>query len=192
MSIIFESYLATSFTVVFSEYGVSSFRTLDDLLVLINIATRYDFDGVRNYALNAIQQIPNLTPIQKINLSRQFGIKPAWILSSLTDLVRRYNTVSEEEAQSLGSEYVSKLSAAREGWQSIQSMRNAFGSLTCNDCRTVDSNVLTCTECGTDLESFVEVPSEILTPMMFVMDSFKLGPDGRPRRLSPSPEEMDY
>jgi hypothetical protein len=162
-----------------SEYGVNPFVCLDDWLVLLNVATRFDFEGIRTHALNSIQQLPNLTSVQKINLSRQYNIRPDWVVSSLTDLVRRYRPISVEEAQSLGAEFVATLSSAREGWLAIQTVKGAFNSLTCNDCRSVDAHGLVCSECGTELEVFAEAVSTSLTPTVFVLDAFKLLPDGR-------------
>jgi len=162
-----------------TEFGVPAFTSLQDWRTVLTTATQFDFEGVRNLAINAISNIPGLSPVQKISLSREYGIKPEWIVQSLSYLVYRRDPITEEEAQILGIKMLVSLARAREKIAKRDARDSAVHQLYCDPCRPVGSFNVACVDCDADLDVFVDDHNHP-APMLFILEEFGLTADGQP------------
>ena len=147
------------------------------------MATRFDFQGVRTASINEIRNLPNLTAVQKIVLSRELGIRPDWVTSALQQLVRRTSPLSEEEAHIIGMDTFVLLAGARERYLLGRGRRLAADDILCNECIVgLDEGEirdLYCRSCEADMEGFRVYVSD--NAFEIVQDTFQFTEDGRLR-----------
>jgi hypothetical protein len=156
---------------------------LQDWQIVLSVATRFDFQGVRTVALNAIKELPELTAVQKIVLSRELGIRSDWIVASLTELARRTPPITEPESRALGIETFTLLAQAREQIKANDMAESTRQSVICADCADGGAMEIYCRHCDKDLEAFYDDDTDpylFQTPMQVILSTFQLTMDGRP------------
>jgi hypothetical protein len=165
--------MATSnaFVMLISEYGrVTPFNSLQDWVTIISLAERFDFEGIKTLALNSIEQLPNLTGIEKINLSRQYDIRPDWIFVSLVQLVQREDPITKEEITLLGADYAALLAGAREKWLKADAHDSLCYNILCPECTREYSRELDCKSCGGSIEAYYDAEDEGIDNFSTVAD----------------------
>jgi len=93
---------------------------------LLSISTRFDFDRVREAAINCIQYglhrrhlrgraqwLAGISPIDRICLAEKYNI-PQWLAPSYEDLCQRVSPLEVREAEKIGVRTATLLARARE------------------------------------------------------------------------------
>lgn len=92
---------------------------------VLGLTDRYCMDDLRQHAIDKMQNIPDVDPVDKLVVARRFEIS-SWILPAFTDILQRSNAMDQYAVDSLGLETVLRLVAIRDRmpWQS----RNHYSS----------------------------------------------------------------
>jgi len=102
---------------------------------------KFDFEEIKTSAVNAIEQLPDLTPVTKIDLALQYGIREDRVVESLEQLVVQDEPITKEEHTILGAKFATDLMKAREMWlrkkaYSCPVCPETYGFLYCLSCDT--------------------------------------------------------
>ncbi|TFK32272.1 hypothetical protein BDQ12DRAFT_692754 [Crucibulum laeve] len=88
--------------------------SIQQLIDLLSIATRYDFERVRTYAIESIGACRKpLDPVERIGLAERYDI-PQWLESAYEDLCVRQEPLKVHEAEHLGLTKSVLVAEARE------------------------------------------------------------------------------
>jgi hypothetical protein len=87
--------------------------TLPEWISILQLATRWLFDDIRNLAIRELANFDDIEPVQKVAIALQNDI-PEWLHPSYMALCERPNPLTVEEARKLGVEVVAQLARARE------------------------------------------------------------------------------
>lgn len=99
-------------TVLYTKpYEPHDFDT-ETLESALKLATKYDNPGLRDYAIQQIDQL-SLRPIEQFRMSRDYDI-PEWESKAVDTLCMRDDPITAEEASILGSVAFAKIAAERE------------------------------------------------------------------------------
>ncbi|KAH8103514.1 hypothetical protein BXZ70DRAFT_735785 [Cristinia sonorae] len=95
------------------SYEKHKAETFDEWTSILHLATRWDFTDIRSLAIRSIQSL-NITPVDRIVLSREYDISGRWTLAGYTALCDRHEPLSYAEATRLGLETSIRISQLRE------------------------------------------------------------------------------
>jgi hypothetical protein len=122
--------LGASHSIIRSDFGEHKHRTVDEWTSVLHLATRWEFDSIRTLAIQKLEGL-NISPVDKVVLSRQFNINSPWTLAAYTDLCQRPETLTFLEARVLGLETAMRIYQLRErlrGGNGRSTSRNRSGS----------------------------------------------------------------
>lgn len=89
-------------------------RFFEEWVDLLSIATRFDFQAVRERAIDVIERRrPRLEPIEQICLGEKHDI-PQWLAPAFESLCQRSNPLEIHEAERIGLSNATLLARARE------------------------------------------------------------------------------
>jgi hypothetical protein len=94
-------------------FGVYKAKTVEEWISILHLSTRWEFNDIRNLAIREIEHL-DLTPVEKVVLSRQYDISSNWTLKAYTDLCERAKPINIHEARALGLETMVRISQLRE------------------------------------------------------------------------------
>ena len=80
---------------------------------VLKLSTLWEFDELRKAAIDALSTALRNDPIDRVILSRQFGIT-TWLLPALNELAQRPESLTIEEANRLGIETALMIASVRE------------------------------------------------------------------------------
>ncbi|EIN06749.1 hypothetical protein PUNSTDRAFT_136585 [Punctularia strigosozonata HHB-11173 SS5] len=90
--------------------------TIQEWLVVLELATMWEFAGIRVRAIEALLVLP-MDPVEKVTVGFQYDIKDErWLPPALKALVERPKCLTLEEGVKLGLECVIKLAQVRESY----------------------------------------------------------------------------
>ena len=95
------------------SYGTHRPKTLDEWTSILHLATRWEFTDIRALAIRSIQSL-DITPIDRIVLSREYDITGRWTLAAYTALCDRSEPLALSEANRLGLETSIRIAQMRE------------------------------------------------------------------------------
>ncbi|TDL14620.1 hypothetical protein BD410DRAFT_757102 [Rickenella mellea] len=110
----FESFLRVLFPLDPLILRSHADMTKYDWLSALKLATMWEFDSVRQVAINYLNQLP-LGDIERVVILNDFDINE-WKVAAYTELVTRSESLSAEDADALGLQLTAKFSAARESF----------------------------------------------------------------------------
>ena len=110
-------------------YGTHKAQTLDEWTSILHLATRWEFTDIRALAINSIQSL-NITPVDRIVISRDYDISGRWTLAAYTALCDRPEALTLEEASRLGLETSVRIAQMREQMRSTTGRGAGYRSLT--------------------------------------------------------------
>ncbi|KAF5380125.1 hypothetical protein D9615_006288 [Tricholomella constricta] len=97
---------------------------LTDWIDLLSISSRFDFERVRQCAIEAIEACSGLDPIEKVVLAEKHDI-PRWRAPAFEALCQRVESIGVDEARRIGLENAMLLARAREAVRERHRVRNA-------------------------------------------------------------------
>ncbi|KAL1712973.1 hypothetical protein EV715DRAFT_212633 [Schizophyllum commune] len=83
-----------------SELGISDIRTVEEWTSVLRLASMWSVPSLRQVAIREIE--PNVTPVDKIVLAREFGLGETWLLPAFVALCRSSEPLEYEHAERLG------------------------------------------------------------------------------------------
>ena len=96
-----------------SAFGVHRAQTLEEWTSILSLATRWEFSDIRSLAIRSLQSL-NVSPVDRIVLSRDFDISGRWTLAAYTTLCERPDPLTFSEASKLGLEDSIRVAQLRE------------------------------------------------------------------------------
>jgi hypothetical protein len=92
---------------------------------LLSIATRYDFDDIRERAIKEISAFrPPLEPVQLIELAHRHDV-PQWLEPAYCALCQRPQPMNESEVNKTGLQVAVKISQARDALRRSKAKQNS-------------------------------------------------------------------
>lgn len=82
----------------------------------LRIASAYDYPSLRTFCLRKLLDNGTLTPIQQLQVSREFGLE-AWEKSAFRELCERKDPITQQEAKIMGIDTFVQVASAREKLQ---------------------------------------------------------------------------
>ncbi|KAI0698309.1 hypothetical protein C8T65DRAFT_742883 [Cerioporus squamosus] len=97
-----------------ANYGAWKACTLEEWTSVLSLATRWEFNDVRDLAIRQLQVLEDISSIDKVVLAREYDINDHWVLSAYTALCERPEPLSIPEAARLGLETSMRIAQLRE------------------------------------------------------------------------------
>ncbi len=94
-------------------FGVHKAKTLEEWTSILDLATRWEFPDIRALAIRSLQSL-DISPVDRIALSRDFDISGRWTLGAYTTLCERPEPLTFAEASKLGLESSIRIAQLRE------------------------------------------------------------------------------
>ncbi|KAL4245354.1 hypothetical protein ABKN59_009790 [Abortiporus biennis] len=95
------------------NYSMCKASTLDEWTSILHLATQWEFADIRTLAIRSLQSI-DISPVDRILLSREYDIGGRWVLSAYTALCERAEPLTLAEASKLGLETSVRVAQMRE------------------------------------------------------------------------------
>ncbi|OSC98445.1 hypothetical protein PYCCODRAFT_1001730 [Trametes coccinea BRFM310] len=95
------------------SYGSHKAKTIDEWRSILSLATRWEFNDVRELAIRELQVL-DMSPIDRICLAQEFDITGRWALSAYIALCERPEPLSLDEAARLGLDVSIRIAQLRE------------------------------------------------------------------------------
>ncbi|KAJ2918285.1 hypothetical protein MD484_g2129, partial [Candolleomyces efflorescens] len=87
----------------------------DEWLSVLKLSTQWFFNGLRKMAIEKLTLLLSQSPVEKIQLGKQYSIE-AWLVAGYRELVMRYEPTTVEEAELIGLKETIQLTPIRERW----------------------------------------------------------------------------
>jgi len=112
------------------SYGESTAKSLPEWTSILDLATRWDFASIRTLAIRSIQSLPDISPVDRVVLSRDYEITGRWTIAAYTALCERVEPLSIEEATPLGLETSIRIAQLRERFRGTSRETTGYHSST--------------------------------------------------------------
>ncbi|KZV78946.1 hypothetical protein EXIGLDRAFT_650775 [Exidia glandulosa HHB12029] len=132
------------------EIGRTALRTADEWASVYELARRFQFESLTEVALETLAKMP-LPPVERIRISRTYEILPDWIHVGAIQLVIRFEPLSIDEVNTLGTDIAVCLFHARERYRAKEYAPCVH---TCSVCDCDDVRMF-CESC----QEYTELPS---------------------------------
>jgi hypothetical protein len=86
--------------------------SLAEWISILKLSTMWEFTGIRQYAITQMPKL-GIPPARQINLARDYHIQE-WFLPGLVAYAQQPDTITADDVDLLGWEFVLKLLQARE------------------------------------------------------------------------------
>ncbi|RDX44226.1 hypothetical protein OH76DRAFT_1111592 [Lentinus brumalis] len=88
--------------------------TIEEWTSILSLATRWEFNDIRDLAIRQLQTLHGVSPVDKVILAREYEISGRWVLSAYMALCERPEPLSIPEASRLGLETSMRIAQLRE------------------------------------------------------------------------------
>jgi hypothetical protein len=86
--------------------------SLAEWISILKLSTMWEFTGIRQYAITQMPKL-GIPPARQINLARDYHIQE-WLLPGLVAYAQQPDSITADDVDLLGWEFLLKLSQARE------------------------------------------------------------------------------
>jgi hypothetical protein len=109
--------------------------TRQEWMSVLKLSTMWEFTDIREMAIQELlKEDMGMQTIEKIECAKSFRVKE-WLVEGYTELLKRAETITDEEGGRLGWETAAKLLLIREQYLTTLHLQNLQPTYTCSHCR---------------------------------------------------------